>query len=311
MDLRGLPLPQPKPRGRVGLPAAGPSPAFEFTLIDGRFTVEGVSLKGVDLSFADLSAAVWRNCDFTGSLLRGARVSGGFFRNCSFEDVALDDAYLRDSLVGGCEGKAITSFRRTSFRHADLRNTYYQYPVFEDCDFSNALLDGIDFESSRFVRCRFAGEMKQVWFRGLSVPKSKVRGTPEQVWNPMTDVDFTAARLVDCMFVDRIDLAHSRFPSDGVHIVIQDRQKVYSALRAELETAWTEPARSEALKFLILFSDRGDKAGQKMDIVNRDDIVKNPYLKPNEVKPWKRDFADLLQRVAAAALISNSSSKGH
>ncbi len=294
MDLRGLPLPQPKPKGRLELPATGPSPSFEFTLIEGRFKVENASVKGVDLSFSDLSGAVWRNCVFTDSLFRGARVSGGFFRNCTFEDVALDGAYLRDSLVGGCEGKAITSFRRSSFRNADLRNTYYQYPVFEDCDFSNALLDGVDFESSRFAKCRFAGKMTRVWFRGLSVPRSTVRGTPEKVWNAMTDVDFSAARLIDCMFVNRIDLSRCKFPSDGAHIVIRDREKVYDAMQAELQSSWQEPTCSEALKFLKLFAERKDKEGQKMDVVNRETFERSEYSLGG-VKPWYHDYFELLQ----------------
>jgi pentapeptide repeat protein len=142
IDLRGLPLPQPVPKGRINLPSTGPSvPDFEFTLIGGRFETADVSLKSVDLSFSDLSQAVWLDCSFEDSLLRGAIVFGGFFRNCDFRNVVFDEADLQHTLVGGCgfpsrrrgrrgRGVRITSFNRTSFVSADLRHTYYQYPVF-------------------------------------------------------------------------------------------------------------------------------------------------------------------------------------
>jgi len=310
IDLRGLPLPKPVPKGKLKLPSSESAPSFEFTIIRGRFEAANVSLKRVDLSFSDLSHAVWKACDFEDSLLCKAIVSQGFFRSCHFEDVVFDGADLRDTLVGGCEGETITSFKRTSFRNADLRHTYYQYPVFEDCDFSHAKLDGVDFQGSRFTRCKFAGKMTRLWFRGLYTSPSTSRGTkhrarlrttgidPDSIWNPMADVDFSEAYLDDSMFVNQIDLSRCRFPDDGVHIVVKDREKVYSAVGKEIAESWSEPARSEALALLERFANRKDQVGQRMDVVNRKSHEQNPYLKPEQIKPWEHEFFDLLQRLA-------------
>jgi len=310
IDLRGFPAPKPVPRGKLKLPSSGSESSLEFTLIRGRFEAANVSLEHVDLSFSDLSHAVWKGCDFKDSLFRKAVVAQGFFRSCHFEDVVFDGADLRDTLVGGCEGETITSFRRTSFAKADLRHTRYQYPVFKNCDFSHAKLDGVDFQGSRFTRCKFAGKMTRVWFRGLYTSPSTSRGTgyrarlhttginPDSIGNPMADVDFSEAYLDDCVFVNQIDLSRCRFPADGAHIVIKDREKVYSAVGKEIGESWSEPARSEAIAFLKLFSDRTDQVGQRMDVVNREAHEQNPYLKPEQIKPWAHDFFDLLQRLA-------------
>ena len=55
--------------------------------------------------------------------------------------------------------------------------------------FEGTRLDGVDFQSSSFIRCRFAGELREVifWDRGFET------GKPDA--NPMDEVDFRDATL--------------------------------------------------------------------------------------------------------------------
>ena len=86
--------------------------------------------------------------------------------------------------------------------------------TFVDCDFSNANLHKIDFQSSGFVRCRFAGELREVifWNHGFQT------GKPDP--NPMEDVDFSGAVLRDVEF-RRLDLGRVRLPEDPDHLIVR------------------------------------------------------------------------------------------
>src|SRR3989442_1387983 len=166
-------------------------------------------------------------------------------------------------------------------------------------------LTGIDFRGSRFERCRFAGRLYQVWFRGGFPDASPgeqdaLRRTgvdPTSLVNPMHQIDFSDAVLDDCMFVNGIDLSTCRFSNDGVHIVIQNRIETFRELQDRISKTWPEPSRSAALRLCHRLSSRQDQVGQPMDAINRQTFGAPPNGKA-ESRPWLRSFLDLVQQLA-------------
>ena len=302
LDLRGAPFPQP--RERDGVTFSSPELPYDYlaTTIEGKFKVENVQIEDADFSTALMDNTDWRRCVFRRARFSRASLRDCAFTACHFEDVSFEGADLRGALLGGYAAHDTNEFRRTAFPRSDLRDTAYRYPLFEDCDFSRAKLDKVDFEGSRFSRCRFSGKMIEVWFRGfysrphprdldyfkrLEIDSSRIR-------NPMVDVDFSEAYLDDVMFVDEIDLSHCRFPQDEKHIVIGNRQGVYSAMERTIDSQWHGAARVESLEFLRQLRERSEKKSQLMDVINRETYEADRSV----AELWSRAFFDLLQDLA-------------
>ena len=262
-----------------------------------------MNLKATDLSYASLPNVSWWDCHFTNTLCRGADVRGSGMTNCTFLDVDFDDADLRGSMIGGCEEGAFTEYTRCSFRRTDLRETIYEYPTFADCDFSNAKLGAVDFGWSRFTRCRFAGRLKGVWFRGTAawasisdLERYRSQGIdPSSIVNRMEDVDFTEAYLDDVSFTQGIDLSTCKFPVGQGHIIVKDRHRTFAEMEDTIRASWHEPARSEALRALDIFTKDRAKKGQQMDVINRRSY--EPLLE-SEGRDWGVDFFDLMEKAA-------------
>lgn len=302
LDLRGITFPRPKHGREVGTVMTGFGTLHKPVPGSGRLTISTIEISDVDLSEADLRETSWVGCRFHNVVLRDAVVGQAFFPSCSFEQVIFDGADLVGTPLAGVAGQNPNVYRNVSFVFADLRKTGYTYPLFEGCDFSNAVLDNVDFNGSRFVECKFGGRLDGVWFHGwywspdlADQKRFSAEGLdPRTIRNPMRHVDFSTAYLDDCMFVDEIDLSSCKFPKDSSHIIISDRRRVFANVENAIQTLWPEPARSEAVDFVRQLRDRPNKQMQQMDVFNRDTFERNPHVRLQRVPSWYPRFFDLL-----------------
>jgi len=222
-----------------------PLDGLPLAIKEGRLDLRGLSLPEPDIirryKFADnavteitpaavLQNVKWHNLDFTGSKLKGMRFFDGEVKNCRFDkcdleglrvwttnfvDCSFKGANLKNSALGGVKDGKRNTYTGIDFSEADLRGTGYKATAFERCQFCNAKLVKIDFQSSTFVDCRFEGELSDVLFynRGF-----EGEGFP---LNEMVNVDFSMAKLHDvafrCLVLDRV-----QFPNDEDHILIRN-----------------------------------------------------------------------------------------
>ncbi len=299
VDLRGLPLPEPVLRSVFFYANPKLRRPHPMGQIAGKSAYADSTLAHIDLSYSNIHLTDWDHVTFRDVLFREADASEVHFSGCVFEDVDFGKASLREASLGGYLGTDLNAYRRTSFARADMRHTYHRPSLYEDCDFSRAKLDGVDFDGSRFVRCKFAGKLSEVWFHGSYArpPEEdlrwfeRARVSRESLVNTMEAVDFSEAYLQECMFVDRVDLSRCRFPVDRIHILIRNRARVLDALERELRAKWSDPARAGALSLLRIF--RGSPE-QIMTVVNREDYEKNPRIPERERDPWMGEFFDLM-----------------
>ena len=229
VDLRGLPFPQPQRLRR-----------FEQ---DGWFIEElsdRVCFKGARLARLDLSGAVLDTVRFWDTTIEDCRFDGarcqhlGLVRTqiveCSFDGADFRQAALGAWADGG------NVYQRVSFVGADLRIGSCPAATFIDCDFSDARLEKVDFQSSSFVRCRFAGELREVMFYDHGFKTGK----PDP--NPMEDVDFSNAVLIDVEF-RHLNLDKVTFPKDAGHLVVHHYRCVLQSALAELAGDESREAR--------------------------------------------------------------------
>ena len=263
LDLRGLraPLPQASPLGRE----------VEGLIVEElseTLTVRDASLVSLDLSGARLEGlrifdSTVANCVFDAARCQDWRIWGSHIRDSRF--VGTD---LRRSAIGPWHAGRGNIYERVNFTRADLRQISCPAATFVDCDFSNARLERVDFQSSGFVRVRFAGELREVifWDRGLNI------GKPET--NPMKDVDFTDARFKGVEF-RRLNLESVTFPTSDGHLVISnypcvieraletlrgDNSLTARLLRAtfEIREKWIGPKQNVGVFSLADFDEPGE-----------------------------------------------------
>ena len=166
----------------------------------------------------------FNNCRFDVSRFIDLRVWGSSFQSCSFRK-----AKLRDAALGGLIENRPNTFEDSQFIEADLRGSSYISAVFDRCDFENAKLKKVDFNGSRFTKCRFTGELRETSFADVAFDHEDLQP------NRMVEVDFTQAELRWVEF-RRLDLSKALLPQDEAHIVFPD-------FRRFLERAikWLEP----------------------------------------------------------------------
>ena len=270
VDLRGISFPKPSHLQRYPY-----NTWYKFegpvTFIENNAKIREASVENLDLSFADLRWVNWYNCKFRNALFEGAELAEDRFHSCHFEQTSFERADLREAVVDGDEP---CKFRNVSFLRTDLRYIYlFRFPRFEDCDFSWAKWTETDFQGSQFVRCKFAGKLGILSFRGWN---SRATDSDKEFLtkrglnlhrfrNPMDGVDFSQADLGKVEFLDDVDITKCVFPNDRKHIVIFDGQVVHNRAKREIEVAWSGSEREEGLDLLDELMGPGDRHTRRLE----------------------------------------------
>ena len=182
------------------------------------------------------------NLDFSGGRLESFRFFNTTITNCRFDEARCQDwrlwavdvtdtsfvgADLRKAVLGAWyEGRG-DSYQRVNFSRANLRSIVCPAAIFVDCDFGEAQLAKVDFQSSSFIRCRFAGLLREVMFYDHGFKTGK----PDP--NPMEDVDFSEAELRMVEF-RHLDLDGVKFPRSSDHLIVHHYRCVLERAVREL-----------------------------------------------------------------------------
>lgn len=161
-DLRGLPAPKPR-----------------------RLT--GVTLRGLDLSGASLGSFRFHQCVIEDCVVAKARCNDWRIWESQIRDTSFRGASFREAALGPWSDGKGNEFARVDFTRADFRGAAWITASYEDCDFSFARLDKMEFQRCGLVRCRFAGPLNEVIFDGRAYPGH------EHEPNFCADVDMSAA----------------------------------------------------------------------------------------------------------------------
>ena len=255
VDLRGLPAPIPSRLRRFE------NMGWFVEVLGDLITFRGVQLRGLDLSGAQL-----RSFRFFGSQIADCRLDGTDCQDWRLWDTQVTDcefahARLRDAAVGTWHEGRRNSWRRIDFTKADFRVGTCLETSFEDCDFSDAKIVGVDFSQCTITRCRFAGSLSRVLFDGRDLPG---RPAPPE----MREVDFAVAEFRDVEFRG-FELGDVILPQEsdvrlyrrarcvarrGIRLLEGDNTKPAQMLRAVLEDCLRGPG-SDRDSFVFV---RGD-----------------------------------------------------
>lgn len=217
--------------------------------------------------------------DFSGSNLESMRLFGVTITNCRFDDARCQDWRLwastveRCSFVGADLRKAVLGswyenrenvWCHVNFSRANLRRIVSTAATFEDCDFADAQLVKVDFQSSSFVRCKFAGLVREVIFYDHGYKTGKAEP------NRMVDVDFSEAELRMVEF-RRLDLDRVTFPTAVSHLVVTNYRCVLDRALAVL--AGEDSPRARRLRAVLELRQRWAGAHQVAGVFNEHDFV--------------------------------------
>jgi fluoroquinolone resistance protein len=174
-------------------------------------TFEGVRWTKVDWTSHNILHCRFRDCTFERVNGEGLGDYGNQYINCRFDRCQFRRAGL------GYEG---TRFVGCHFQNVNFQRTSFIRPEFDDCSFVDCRLSHIDFHGSSFERCRFAGRLNEVWFRGGLRHESDAETFGPARPNRMLNVDFSEAILQFCTFSNQCDLSTVVPPRDPAHIVL-------------------------------------------------------------------------------------------
>ena len=191
--------------------------------------IKGVTWRCIDFSASDLPHLRFMDCRledciFDRSVCHDWRIWTSTFERCS-----LRGTDLRGSSLGAVEGSARNLYSNTDFRDADVRSTSFIAAAFTSCRFDNAKLKRVDFESSTFADCSFAGGLDEVvfnrhGFEGEHFPP-----------NEMLRIDMRLAKLRHVEFRN-LDLDHVLLPDDDEHLVINRFPEVLEEIISRLRS---------------------------------------------------------------------------
>lgn len=256
VDLRGL-------SARVRSDATATVGEREVRRAVGFLDVHEVTISDLDLSFAVLPSARFdrarlTNCSFQTAVLSKWRLWASDVTSCSFAG-----ADLRESVIGSWSNGRGNRWEQVSFTRADLRGTVQDSAIFVDVDFSSTRLDRVEFRSCDFVRCRFAGVLREVIFYGPGFGHGDLLVRLE-------DVDFSEAmfRWVDFRRLDPSPVALPR--TDG-HLVIRNFPCVLAT--ALSDTASDDRRGIRGLKGLLTNDVKWLAPGQTLGVISLSDIA--------------------------------------
>ena len=229
---------------------------------------------------------LWRvrleGVDFTGADLRGIRATGTTFEDCIFDEADLSSAvqlevtfndcsFVRTNLYGAAFGADGACYRRCVFDSAVFTGALFTRPEFFDCSFQSCKLRRIDFNMSRFERCRFSGKLHDVRFNGHFDDASLHQEFfgPAQP-NRMTEVDFSEATFKYVAFDNDCDLSTVTPPADDWHVFLPDLGRALDCVESKLPTVDVPDIDYCAAIWMPILRDLASR--QKMYIVSGHDF---------------------------------------
>lgn len=227
VDLRGISFSRP-----TLSPYPSPLPHLDLTEVQGTIKLEGTRLRNLDLSHASLESMRFIGCEIDDCMFAEANCRDWRLWSTSVKSSSFEGAKLRDASLGAWHNKRADTYEQCSFRRSDLRGAVCTDGAFTECDFSEAQLVKLDFGGTNFVRCRFAGELREVIFW------SRASQTQMATPNMMQQVDFRAAELrwVEFRLIDVQNL----IPPEGAnHLIIKNPARV---LRSALDALGSSSA---------------------------------------------------------------------
>jgi uncharacterized protein YjbI with pentapeptide repeats len=253
VDLRGFPAGLPRPVTRADVP--------RWRAGDGL--IQGVTLRGLDLSGAVLDQMTFRDCVIEDCVLDGAHAHDLAIARSRVRDTSLRGAGLRGAVLGPWRAGAGNEYARVSFAGADLLRANSVTAWLRDCDFSGARLKETGFARCGLVRCRFSGLLADVGFNGNGRCDE---GEP----NYCEEVDMADAVFRNVVFRG-FDLDAVTLPDDPGLWVIRDYPRV-----ARKAVAALEGRQDKAGGFLLFYLTdrlRGIDSGHPLGLLNRNDLV--------------------------------------
>jgi hypothetical protein len=154
VDLRGYQAPPPRRLREFQLRG------LVFAELAGLVEVVGVTWRSLDLSGANLEHLRVKDARVEDCRLDQAGCLGLRIWRSAIADSTFIKADLRHTGLGAWSEGRGNVYSRVDFSGADFRGRATSAAVYQDCDFSRARLDKVDFESSSLIRCRFAGVLR-------------------------------------------------------------------------------------------------------------------------------------------------------
>jgi hypothetical protein len=208
--------------------------------------------------------AVIEGVDFRGTRWDDFSAAGSLFVDCDFREARFTHAGF-----GSISGQ--TTFRRCRFDAADLRNADPAATRFEDCRFDDAHIEEWRCFLTEVVACRFTGRLVKVIFSGRPWGPGADKLRPRRTVNDFYENDFRTADLIDCAFVNGIDISRQSMPAGEDYVYI-DRAPQRIARAKRLISEWPDAsARKQALVLLQVYSTSGYEE-QAQVFARRDDL---------------------------------------
>jgi uncharacterized protein YjbI with pentapeptide repeats len=258
IDLSGLLVPDPTILKTVRTPSA------DVSQIGGLTEIKKATWQSLDFSGSRLPGLRFHDCKLIDCVFDNCKCRDWRFWGTTFSDTSFRSADLRQSAMGGVQGKKVNVFRGVDFTEADLRQTAFLSAEFSACIFKNTRLDKVNFQGSRFTDCSFEGEMKEVCFYRHGF------GAEAFPPNEMQNVDFSRAQLKSVEFRG-LDLDKVRFPADSKHIVLDDYplalDRILNKLREQNDLA------SKTLAAYLGVYRKWVGQNQRRGVLNIDDVL--------------------------------------
>ena len=152
------------------------------------------SFEGFDSTGIDISKAVFKNCNFSKSILNGEKLIGTEFNHCNlteaqisfkeithvtFEKCELSFANFTAELIEHCALKQCSGLDvsfvkcgiiKTQFNEVELKNANFNSSLIESCTLANCTFNVSDFSYSQIVNSKF----EAVVFAGVNFHSTKI-----------------------------------------------------------------------------------------------------------------------------------------
>lgn len=249
-----------------------------FGVFEGRIDLRGLSLpRGIIVRKANLENVDLSNCSLNGAWIESSSFSNVLFNETSLKEVAdHGNIFINCDFIGTDFRQAALGYRGSryngvKFIECDFRKAAFIRAEFNDTEFVECRLEGVDFNASSFVSCNFRGIIKEVWFRGgYGLPHLEEQfGVARK--NEMKNVSFLHATLDGVTFSDNCELSSITLPHDSTCIRVQDWPQRLIRILDQFESNVDEVSRE-----VVLFSKAHMIHAEKQPvyILSKQDLIK-------------------------------------